>query len=769
MARRTPSLKKCLILFSLLLLVGMIGMGIFAYCFIKPYKERAALYDMSKIDDVEVKSLILDVKGREIGRFFVENRDKISINAVPQNFINALIASEDQRFFKHDGVDRIGVLRAIWLNLKAGYQTQGASSITQQLARNAFHLKEEAIKRNERGIPRKAVEAFLAIRIEKHYSKRQILEFYLNRIPFGSGFYGIRSASLGYFGKQPMDLSISQCASLVACIKNPSNYSPLNSLKKNKIARNQVLKRMEDEGFLSKEKSQKLQSLPVVVSPKPIRRGTSHLYERIAALVRAKLGEDALTEGGYRIFTTIDLDLQQSMSAALESALLKVEASPHYNYPTHARYDKKKDAPHYLQSAGIIIDNTTGAVRAYIGGRDFNHSQYDFLLSGKKPAGTCFLPFIYATALKEGYSLASTLLDQPLDNRSIMIDGREGVLAEWGMEVPHPPYEGSIPLYRSLSKSKISASVRLGKALGLGKVMETARSFGLAFPPTGLLPRMLVGTDDFSLLSLTRAYGTFSNKGVLPANIHFVTRIEDIHGKVRYQSPKASPPQQIISPEVAYLLHSALQEGLQRSLSPIDPLFVGQSGNCYDFSNHWFIGGSPRLSCGMWMGFWNGNQAIYGQLFSKQTLGNPWKKVMQKAQSLYPSKPLSTPSTLHKKEVCAQSGLLKTRYCPKAETVTFFFRQQNIPETYCDVHGIGAQLDHVHDTANTSLKHVIPIQPKEPSLLGLDPYNSYQPDFIPRDPSSLLTNPSKEVNFEFNDPKAQLPIPSPARIPIIEE
>ena len=184
--RRFFKLKWLVYLFllgAILAVAGFVGFEIVT----KPYQDRAEIYDLSKIDDVEVKSLILDRQGRELGRIFVENRDKISIKDVPEIMINALVAGEDQRYFEHDGVDRVGVIRAAYLNYKAGRQTQGASTITQQLARNAFHLKEDADKRGENGLQRKAVEAFLALRIEERYSKHEILEFYLNRIPFGSG------------------------------------------------------------------------------------------------------------------------------------------------------------------------------------------------------------------------------------------------------------------------------------------------------------------------------------------------------------------------------------------------------------------------------------------------------------------------------------------------------------------------------------------------------------------------------------------------------
>ena len=391
--KRFFKLKWLLYLFVAGLILGLLAFWVFDQK-TKKFRDRAEIYNLDEIDNVEVKSLILDRKGRELGRIFVENRDKISIKDVPKVMINALVAGEDQRFFQHDGVDRIGVIRALYINLKAGRQTQGASTLTQQLARNAFHLKQEADKRGEGGLERKAVEAFLALRIEKTYSKEEILEFYLNRIPFGSGFYGIRSASLGYFGKEPRDLSAMECASLVGCIKNPTRISPLNNLKENKKARDQVLQRMADEGFISSKEGKIYRNTPVVVRPNPIRRGTSHLYERIANAVRSRLGEDALTEGGFKIYTTIDLDVQQAMEKSLLRQLSIAESHELYEQPLYDSYRKRDGKPNYLQGAGYMIDNESGSVLAYIGGRDFTHSQYDFVESGSKPSGTAFFPFI---------------------------------------------------------------------------------------------------------------------------------------------------------------------------------------------------------------------------------------------------------------------------------------------------------------------------------------------------------------------------------------
>ncbi|MGB0991388.1 MAG: transglycosylase domain-containing protein [Akkermansiaceae bacterium] len=796
--RRFFKLKWLLYLFIFGLIITGIGYVVFQIK-TKPYKEQAAKYSLDEIGDVEVVSKILDRKGRELGRIFVENRDEISIKEVPQTMINALVSGEDQRFFEHDGVDRVGVLRALYLNWEAGKQTQGASTITQQLARNAFHLKEEAKKLGQSGMERKAVEAYLAQRIEERYTKFEILEFYLNRIPFGSGYYGIRSASLGYFGVEPKDLTVSQCASLVGCIRNPLKNSPLNDLAMNQSKRDQVLGRMVDDGFLSQAEHDKLIAEPVVVNPRPIRRGTSHLYERIAGKVREHLGEDALTQGGFKIHTTIDLDVQRAMTQSLLKQLDAIEAKPGYAHAKIADFQEGK--PEYLQGAGLMVDNSSGAVIAYVGGRDFNHSQYDFIQSGKKPIGTAFLPFLAVTAFEKNLSLSHKLLDRPMDNRAIMLDGREGIVGEWGMETLTPKYEGDITLRRAIEVSKIAASVRLGKTLGLGTVMETARKFGLSFPETELLARMLVGTEEVSLPQIVRAYAAFANLGKRGRPMFFVDRIVDSSGVEVYTAPSLdmSTVEQTISQDHAYLTHSLLQGALrgtakQNGGSSItrDPGAAGKTGTTYDFANNWFVGYNSRVTCGVWAGFHAGHrEPIYEGAFSRETIYPVWENSMVSAANTMPGQAISPPENIVQLEVCKESGMRKTRYCQKfhrdavsgqesylAITRVEYFLKGVEPTGYCDIHGaVDDSLAKQHNFAaessssKTTHTYTIPIQPKAPLLLGNDPYGSEQPDFAPRDESATRERSKDSMVFdqlEEEDRDAAILIDRPNRIRIEE-
>lgn len=796
--KRFFKLKWLLYLCLVVLFVGVVGYFVFLQQTEK-YKERAEIYNLDEIDDVEIKSLILDRKGRELGRIFVENRDKVSIKEVPQVMINALVAGEDQRFFKHDGVDRIGVIRALYLNAKAGRQTQGASTLTQQLARNAFHLKQEADKRGERGLQRKAVEAFLALRIEKAYSKDEILEFYLNRIPFGSGFYGIRSASLGYFGKEPRDLSAMECASLVGCIKNPTRISPLNNIKENKKARDQVLQRMIDEGLLSSKEGKIYQDTAVVVRPRPIRRGTSHLYERIANAVRSRLGEDALTEGGFKIYTTIDLDVQQAMEKNLLRQLSNAEAHELYQQPLYESYRKRDGKPNYLQGAGYMIDNESGSVLAYVGGRDFKHSQYDFVESGSKPSGTAFFPFVYTAALENNFSPVTKLIDRPIDNRVVMVDGREGILGEWGMETLQPKYEGDVSMRRAMDVSKIAATVRLGKDIGLDRVVKTARRFGFSLSETKLLARMLVGTDDISLPEIVNAYATFARAGYAPKPAYFIDRVVGPKGIVRYKvlNTSGAGNERVISRETAYVMNSLLrsalvngtgESGISKLLS--DSSLVGKTGTTYDFADNWFVGYNSRVTCGLWMGFVHGSRkAIYSGAFSRETLLPAWVKTMNAALSNFPGREMVQPNSISRLKVCDVSGLRATRYCQKYQrnaltgaesyestAVEEMFTAKSQPTGYCDVHGvvdpaISANQNFDTDTKQGSYSPVIPVQPKQPLLLGGDPYRTEQPDFAPRE-ARIAAQIGLMINFDqldSEDRAAGIVLDRPQRIEIHED
>jgi len=774
-----------------------IGGWIFFRTYSAEYRVRADKYDLERINDLEQPSFILDRNGEEIGRIFVENRSVIPLSEVSEMVINTLIAGEDGRFWGHNGVDYIGVVRAGYENAKADGVNQGASTITQQLARNAYNLKDEAVRNGETSMQRKMVEAFLAQRIEKRYTKREIMEFYLNRIYFGNGYYGIRSAALGYFGKEPKDLNQVEAASLIGLIKNPNNYNPLHA-EDNRRNRNNVLSRLADEGFIKRSVANELKELPVTVNPKPLQRGTTHLYERIARELREQVGEEALSRGGFKIYTTINRNIQEAATKTLEATLAKAESQPGYVHQKMAEHRREEGkAPTFLQGSVLMIDHSTGEVLAHVGGRDFTRTQYDFIESGRRPLGTAYFPFIYTAGLLKGMTPASTVLDEAMDNRSVMVGGREGILGEWGMETKTPSYEGDITLRRALAASKIAATVRFGNTAGLKWVRDVAAGFGFRFTYTDeMLPRELVGWEQGSLTELVRAYAVFGRSGREAAReLIYLSRIEAADGKVYLQRKVVNPEVRIVDEATAYQIHSILNGSLSEgSAAGADGKLLqqpflggGKTGTTHDFSDNWFVGYDKRVSCGVWVGFLQGaGQPIYEGAFSRDLAMPVWVAAMNAALPSFGGEEIAQPPSVTHLSVCSRSGKRATKSCydsvedPASATIRYqptsyneYFRAGTAPTAFCDVHGGDGgslNLDGPSAAMNSQTLRVAPIRPTKPVLVGDDPYFSQRPALGPQsdEPASGFGGSQRSLldRPDLGDEKAAISLPRPKRLVI---
>lgn len=794
--RRFHKRKAILALLIFGVVVAVVG-GFFANIYTREYRERAAGYDLGRINDLEIPSLILDRNGREIGRFFVQNRSVVSIDQVPEIFIDTLLAGEDSRFKSHSGVDWIGIMRALKLNAQGA--SQGASTITQQLARNAYNLKEEALLRKESTIQRKLVEAFLAMRIEERYSKSQILEFYLNRIYFGSGFYGIRSASLGYYGKEPMDLKPEECASLVTLIKNPNRRSPLNNPSLNREGRDYVLMRMNEEGVISDEEYEELVRKPLALNPKPLRRGTSHLYERVADAVGAALGEDALSSGGFTVHTTILAEAQKSAESALRESLMRAEARPGY---AHEKYDPRRKATekpaNCLQGAVLMVDHTTGEVLAHVGGRDYAQVPYDFIELGKRPLGTAFFPFIYAAGLDDKLTPASLVEDEPMDNRSVMVGGREGILGEWGMEVASPVYEGRVTARRAFEQSKIAATVRLSDRIGLKRVVDVACDFGFPLAKAELLPRIAVGFEEVSLKQSVRAMSAFPLGGKLPSDAYFyIDRVENQKGQIVYrrQRTRAALPKDIIDPATAWQVHSMMAGSLYRGCSKgaleglVEKPFqgAGKGGTTHDFGDCWFLGYNARVTCGVWTGFLTpGNGAIYQGAFSRDLAMPVWRAVMNAAAPSFGGGKIAVPSNVLDVPVCSVSGERATQFChdyaadpatgvvkSQSTGVSEYFRAGSEKLAFCSQHS-GATADMVSPEMailNLPALDAVPLRPKAAVLLGEDPYHTEMPGAVNAGQGQSLIRRRTNVldSLDLGEVEDAIPLQQPKRLLIEDE
>jgi penicillin-binding protein 1A len=762
----------------------------------RPYRERAYTYDLERINDLEIPSLILDRNGKEIGRVFVQNRSVIPITGVPQIFIDALRAGEDQRFNTHDGVDYIGVARAVWLNYQAGETTQGASTITQQLARNAYDLEADRKKRGETGMERKMVEAFLAQRIEKRYEKSQILEFYLNRIYFGSGYYGIRSASLGYFGKEPKDLDALESAAIVGCIKNPTNLSPINNPNGNRNSRNLVLGRMVDLKALTRAQSADLMVSTLKLDPQPLQRGTTHLYERVADEIRRMMGEDALAAGGFRIHTSIDSDVQQSLELSLQRSLERAEQHPGYANQKRADYRKSSGkVAEYLQGAGLMIDHGNGEVIAHVGGRDYGQVPYDVIELGRRPLGTAFLPFVYAAGFERNLTPATILMDEWMDNRSVMIGGRDGVLAEWGMEVATPPVEGEITARRALEASKIAASVSFAVKTGLENVVKTAGNFGLPTKDIELLPRIAAGWEAASLKDAVRAISAFARGGqTAPQLLTYVNRIEDADGITRYERAIRVPTRlQATDEATAFMVHSMLRGSMDRGSAAgladrmVEKPFTGgaKTGTTHDFSDNWFLGYNGRVTCGVWVGFLQPGKSIYAGAFSKDLAMPVWEEAMNAAAPAFGGKGIAQPESVVEANICRVSGQRATPYCyetvvdpstgrprTRAAGQIEFFRKGTESLPFCHLHSGASGAEAGADAIGLGQLAVIdttPVRAKAPALLGEDPYFTEQVLMDETQPVSGRNRASVLDSFDLGDGEEPLKLPWPERLEISPE
>lgn len=775
-------------------IVGLIAWNSYS----APYRERALIYDLERINDIEVPSIILDREGREIGRIFVENRSMMAFQDIPDNFVKALKAGEDSRFDTHKGVDYIGVARAASkIITQGGEVTQGASTITQQLARDAYSLKAEAKTRKESGFQRKMVEMFLAQRIERRYRKDEILGFFVNRTFLGGGYYGLRSAALGYFGKEPKDLTVSECASIVTILRNPTELNPQNDLEANKRGRNHVLWRMKEEGMISEVDMARWQAEPVKLNPKPLQRGTSHVYELIAAEARTLIGEDAFAKGGFTIRTTILKEAQDAAQLALQTSLSAAEARSGYQHARYADYKKTGVAPAYLQGAVLLTDHETGEVLAYIGGRDYSHSQYNFIEEGKKPLGTAFFPFVVAAGFANGLTPATTVEDEPMDNRTIMVGGREGILGEWGAETSKPTFEGLIATRKALENSKVSAMVRFGTQAGLEKVAETAQRFGFEIPEGEKLPRMLVGWEPVSMSEAVSAIGAFARGGQTGAQkLVYVERIEDGTGHAVMQRVSQEPPRSLAVDEAsAYQVHTMLQGTAQRgnlrdSLQDLPPLFQGgiKTGTMHDFSGCWSLGYSNRVACGVWCGFLQGAATpIYDGAFGKDIALPVWKAAMKALPAEYLQGEIRKPSSIVEVDVCRISGQRASQYCyetvedpetrlPKLKDARMkeFFRTGTERIPTCPVHAGGMpQTTHQHrESQDLAALDAIPVRAKEPLLIGTDPYQSEIPkggneDDDEAEEGAFFRSMQNGLDvLDLGDEQAQLPLGKPGKLEI---
>ena len=769
-------------------LLALIVFGIYFSYLASNLSQEATTFDLAKLEQMESASVILDRNDKIFGQIYVENRETIPYEQLPRDLVNAVVAVEDTKFYQHKGYDLAGIGRAALKNFTAGQVRQGASTITQQLARNSFALKEKTFKR-------KLLEVFLARRIEERFGKQKIMELYLNRIYFGGGLYGAEAASRGYFGKPARDMTLTEAATLAGLIKSPNKLSPWGDKAASREARNVVLARMRDLGFISRERCETAQAEEIVIGSRQSAQGQTYAVDHIRQQVIAAVGWDRAMNEGYRIHTTIDAELQKAAEESLKTHLAKAEQHPGYNHPTYEtfanRYRNAKQlavpnlpaAPDYLQGALIALDNQTAGILALVGGRDFEHNQYDRALQARRPAGTAIKPFVYAAAFENGLFPGSLVEDSALDNRAVMIGGTTGILGEWGPESAENRYEGPMTARQALVKSKNGATVRIGMTAGVDAVIELCRSAGIR-SPLRPFPATLLGSSEMTLAELALAYTVFPNGGWRPNTPHILDRIEEKDGTVVWQSPENRKRQTVVKPETAYEVHSclvdALESGTGRAARAKFGLkkfpAAGKTGTAYDFTDVLFAGYDSSVTCAVWAGF-DKPQSIFRGAFGGEIALPIWVDFMNAASERYPPKEIPEPKGMQKAEICTRSGLLATDKCYDAvksadgETVrrrTTYMElatAAQMPTEPCNVHG-EARARLVRDLPASGFpraalavdpSQVSPVAVKGPVLLAEnDPYNAVNSTVKPKPPPEKEKSESETT---ANEPET-MPDPS---------
>ena len=596
----TFTLKRVIIGIIILSIMAGIGVGI---GFVTASINTKA--DLSQDILPPVSSQIYDSAGNELANIHAtENRLPVKIEQVPINLQHAFIAVEDNRFYEHNGIDPRGLLRAAWANINSRGVAEGGSTITQQLAKNAYLTQEQTMQR-------KIQEMFLAMKLEKQYTKQEILELYLNQIYFGQGAYGVQAASKTYFGKNVEDLDLSECALLAGIPKSPNYYSPFNDVQAAKDRRAIVLDQMVKYGYIGKMEASdaKNEELHLAALAQPTdKKEASYFVDYVTQLLIDKYGADAVYKEGLKVYTTIDMDMQHKAEAAVAANL------PDYGTDANGIMQP--------QASLVAIDPSTGYIKAMVGGRGTD--QFNRAVQAERQPGSAFKPFVFAAALENGFTPDTVIEDSP-----ITING-------WSPQNDSRRFSGPVSMRTVATFSMNVPTVKIAQKITMDKAIYYAQEMGITtFVLDGEqndrnFATSLGGmTKGVTPLELVSAYGTFANKGIYLPHIA-ITKVLDRNGKILEQADPQG--KLVLSEESAADLTSMLEDVIQRGTgkrAAIGRPAAGKTGTTSNYHDAWFVGYTPDLVAGVWIG--NDNNSSLDGIMGGQTPAAIWSNFMQNA------------------------------------------------------------------------------------------------------------------------------------------
>lgn len=647
---------------------------------------------LQRIGEMDQATAVYDRDDTLAFTIFKEQRIEVPLTAVSPLLIQAILAIEDQRFYEHSGFDLIRIVSAALANIRSFHTSQGGSTITQQLARQSFLTTDKTYRR-------KIQEVILARRIENSYTKPQILELYLNKIYFGDGLHGIEAASRGYFGKHASELSLEQAALLAGLVKSPSSYAPTVSPERAKARRNLVLTAMLENRDIDRASWQAARSAPVALHD-DLRDEEPHgqyFKEHVRRELVDRFGWERVYEGGLRVYSTIDLTMQQAAETAVSEGLKALELRQQKmaaarqkpaNAEPAANDAKVKEPP--LQAALVAMDPATGYVRVMIGGRNFDESSFNRAVQAERQPGSAFKPFVYAAALEAGYTPASLI-----ENLNAPIDTPQG---GWSPEDEHSDAD-SMSLRAGLRTSSNRAAVRLLEDVGIGRTVQYAKNLGVGNVPS--VPSLALGSGEVTLQSLTAAYAAFANRGNVPKPL-LIRRVEDKDGRVLFEEEPSST--RAISEQTAFLMSTMMADVINagtgaraRTLGFKLPA-AGKTGTTNEYRDAWFVGFTPNLVAGVWVGYDQPRTIMRGG-FAAEVAVPIWATFMKEATRNDKPQWFSAPAGITTASVCRISGRLAGNGCDNVEVVeengslshrsmvyTEYFVKGTEPTSYCELH-----------------------------------------------------------------------------------
>src|SRR5436853_102949 len=663
---------------TLLAAVAAVGLAVFLF-----YGAWAQTFDMKKVGEMPERNTVFDVDGKIYSRLAGANRLKVSLSEVSPLFIAAVLAREDARFYLHQGIDWRGILRALVHDVLSGSAKEGASSITQQLARNSLPL-------GGRSISRKLLEAMVALRIERQFTKQQILELYVNRIYFGNGCYGVETASQAYFGKSASKLNLPEAALLAGLIRSPNRFSPLKNPEGAKTQRNAVLDRMVTLKKLSSADAEAAKRAKVTPHPRrmPFVQ-ENYAMDAVQRDLNLILTQDQIDNGGLSIYTTLDPSVQNSAQDALETQLTKIEHQSNFHHPVKANYHPPENgegdsAMPYLEGAVVVVDNASGGIRALVGWRDYTKSKFNRALApANRQVGYAFKPFVYTVAFSHGLLPGASISDGPIQPGEI--DGA----GNWSPANSDGTYGGTMPCSYGLIHSRNTMSVRVGQFAGLDAVQKVANNLGIA-PNVPHGPATYIGSFETDLKDLTAAYTVFPNAG-MRKQAYIIERIDDAEHQPVYRASHLSA--QALDSSATWMTSQLMEEVLTRGTAAAARSLgfrlpaAGKTGTTNDYKDAWFVCYTSTMTCGVWVGFDQPVTIIphgYGAALALPV----WVQVMNKGATIYPPQDLQPTMPMQHALVCSLSNHLATTGCEAAGTAyEIDLPADKVPTAACEVHG----------------------------------------------------------------------------------